>query len=223
MDINESGVLSHTISILGGHPMNQQCVIRLSVGGHPMNQECVKSDYQYISWTSMNQECVKSDYQLSVYGHNESGGHPNESGGVLSQTISILGGHPMNQESVLSQTISILGGHPMNQECVKSYYQYIRWTSNESGAIGRLGGQQMKEECDNLKVKILDQTNQEIMMDIKRSKDEMLEMKKSVKSLNNSVKSLKRTKKAMTVEVKRLKISHEDTVPWNIRVKRICR
>ncbi|XP_076096950.1 uncharacterized protein LOC143067489 [Mytilus galloprovincialis] len=102
-----------------------------------------------------------------------------------------------------------------------------------TGAIGRLGGQQMKEECDNLKVKILDQTNQEIMMDIKRSKDEMLEMKKSVKSLNNSVKSLKRTKKAMTVEVKRLKttnedmtvevkklkISHEDTVPWNIRAQ----
>ncbi|VDI06745.1 Hypothetical predicted protein [Mytilus galloprovincialis] len=102
-----------------------------------------------------------------------------------------------------------------------------------TGAIGRLGGQHMKEECDNLKVKILDQTNQEIMMDIKRSKDEMLEMKKSVKSLNNSVKSLKRTKKAMTVEVKRLKttnedmtvevkklkISHEDTVSWNIRAQ----
>ncbi|XP_076096703.1 uncharacterized protein LOC143067354 [Mytilus galloprovincialis] len=102
-----------------------------------------------------------------------------------------------------------------------------------TGAIGRLGGQQMKEECDNLKVKILDQTNQEIMMDIKRSKDEMLEMKKSVKSLNNSVKSLKRTKKAMTVEVKKLKTtnedmtvevkklktSHEDTVPWNIRAQ----
>ncbi|XP_071166797.1 uncharacterized protein [Mytilus edulis] len=102
-----------------------------------------------------------------------------------------------------------------------------------TGAIGRLGGQQMKQECDTLKVKILDQTNQEIVMGIKRSKDEMLEMKKSVKSLNNSVKSLKRTKKAMTVEVKRLKttnedmtvevkklkISHEDTVQWNIRTQ----
>ncbi|XP_071135020.1 uncharacterized protein [Mytilus edulis] len=102
-----------------------------------------------------------------------------------------------------------------------------------TNAIGRLGGQTMKDECYNLKVKILDQTNQEIMMDIKRSKDEMSELKKSVKSLNNSMKSLKITKKAMKVEVKRLKTSNEvltvevkrlkkantDTVPWNIRAQ----
>ncbi|XP_076096578.1 uncharacterized protein LOC143067286 [Mytilus galloprovincialis] len=74
-----------------------------------------------------------------------------------------------------------------------------------TGAIRRLGGQQMKEECDILKTKILDQSNQEIMLDIKHSNDEIMELKKA--------------NEEMTVEVKKLKISHEDTVPWNIRAQ----
>ncbi|CAC5399298.1 Putative ankyrin repeat protein L93 [Mytilus coruscus] len=65
-------------------------------------------------------------------------------------------------------------------------------------AISRLGGQPMKQECDNLKVKLLDQSNQEIILDIKRSNDEIIELKKSVESL---------------------KKANEDTVPWNIRAQ----
>ncbi|CAC5414087.1 unnamed protein product [Mytilus coruscus] len=44
-------------------------------------------------------------------------------------------------------------------------------------AIDRLGGQPMKQECNNLKVKILHQSNQEIILDIKRSNDEIMELK----------------------------------------------
>ncbi|CAG2206197.1 unnamed protein product [Mytilus edulis] len=85
---------------------------------------------------------------------------------------------------------------------------------NVVDAISRLGGQQMKQECDNLKVKILDQSNKEIMLDIKSSYNEIKEMKESVESL-------KKANEVMTVEMKKLKLSYEDTVPWNIRGKYI--
>ncbi|CAC5378634.1 unnamed protein product [Mytilus coruscus] len=83
---------------------------------------------------------------------------------------------------------------------------------NITNAISRLGGQPMKQECDNLKVKILDQTNQEIMLDIKRSNSEIMELKMSVESL-------KKANEDMKIEVKKLKTSQEDTVPWNIRAQ----
>ncbi|XP_071151438.1 serine/threonine-protein phosphatase 6 regulatory ankyrin repeat subunit B-like [Mytilus edulis] len=79
-----------------------------------------------------------------------------------------------------------------------------------TGAVSRLGGQQMKEECDKLKVKILDQTNQEIMLDIKRSNGEIMELKQSVRSLM-------KVNEDLTVKMRKLKISKKDTVPWNIR------
>lgn len=70
-------------------------------------------------------------------------------------------------------------------------------------AIERLGGLQMKEECDQLKSKNLDQTNQQIMMDIKHSRDEITELKESMKTLaSNSLEMIE----MMT-----------DTIPWNIR------
>lgn len=79
-------------------------------------------------------------------------------------------------------------------------------------AISRLGGRPMKEECDNLKVKILDQSNQEIILDIKRSNDEIIDLKKSVEYL-------KKANEDMAVEVTKLRTYQEDTVPWNIRGK----
>ncbi|XP_052082477.1 uncharacterized protein LOC127720106 isoform X2 [Mytilus californianus] len=48
---------------------------------------------------------------------------------------------------------------------------------NVTEAISRLGGQGMKQECDDLKVKILNQTNQEMILNIKRSNDEITELK----------------------------------------------
>lgn len=56
----------------------------------------------------------------------------------------------------------------------------------------------MKQECDNLRTKTLDQSNWEIMLDIKHSNYEIRELKQSVVSL---------------------KKSSEDTVPWNVRGK----
>ncbi|CAC5388467.1 unnamed protein product [Mytilus coruscus] len=75
----------------------------------------------------------------------------------------------------------------------------IRWTRNN-------------KECDKLKVKILDQTNQEIILNIKRSNNEIMELK-------DSVESLKKANDDMTVEMNKLKLSYEDTVPWNIRAQ----
>ncbi|XP_076095788.1 uncharacterized protein LOC143066861 [Mytilus galloprovincialis] len=105
-------------------------------------------------------------------------------------------------------------------------------------AIHRLGGQQMKQECDNLKTKPLDQTNQEIMMDIKHSNNEIRELKESFESLkmshtkmiksnemlqkeNTEIKksheTLQDAHRKATDDMKIVKTSQKDTVPWNIR------
>ncbi|XP_063426472.1 uncharacterized protein LOC134710178 [Mytilus trossulus] len=86
-----------------------------------------------------------------------------------------------------------------------------------SGAIGRLGGQHMKEDCDQLRTKTLDQTNREIMMDIKRSNEEIRELRESLDSLKRSHEVLQNNHIEMTKEVKRLKSVQNDTVPWNVR------
>ncbi|CAC5404715.1 unnamed protein product [Mytilus coruscus] len=104
-------------------------------------------------------------------------------------------------------------------------------------AVDRLGGQQMKQECDHLKTKPLDQTNQEIMKDIKRSNDEIkglqislrnlkrshIDMRKSHKILQENHNKVKKSHKMlqedhahMTKEMEKLKTSQQDTVPWNI-------
>lgn len=71
-------------------------------------------------------------------------------------------------------------------------------------AIARLD-EQMKQECDHLKTKPLDQTNREIMIDIKRSNDEIKELKKSHEHI--------------TEELKQIKTFKQDIVPRNIRGK----
>ncbi|XP_071150273.1 uncharacterized protein [Mytilus edulis] len=88
-----------------------------------------------------------------------------------------------------------------------------------SEAIGRLGGQQLKLECDQLKTKTLDQTNTEIMMDIKRSNDEIKGLKESLNSLKQSHEALQDNHAEMTKEIQRLKTCQEDTVPWNVRAR----
>lgn len=79
----------------------------------------------------------------------------------------------------------------------------------------------MKQECDQLRTKVLDQTNKEIMIDIKRSNDEIKELKESLHSLNISHEVLKADHAEMNEEVKMLKTSQDDTVPWNIRGKHL--
>ncbi|XP_071122331.1 uncharacterized protein [Mytilus edulis] len=52
--------------------------------------------------------------------------------------------------------------------------------SNISDAVSRLGGQPMNQECQELKVKILDQSNQEIMLEIKQLQKEMEEYRRPI-------------------------------------------
>ncbi|XP_076082674.1 uncharacterized protein LOC143053779, partial [Mytilus galloprovincialis] len=52
-----------------------------------------------------------------------------------------------------------------------------------SDAVFRLGGQTMYQECQELKVKILDQSNQEILLEIKHSLDEMKELRQTINNL----------------------------------------
>ncbi|CAG2253747.1 unnamed protein product [Mytilus edulis] len=106
------------------------------------------------------------------------------------------------------------------------------WT-DITNAIDRLGGEKMKQECDHLKTKPLDQTNQEIIMDIKHSNNEIRELKESFESLIKSHELLQEhhaeVKKShevlqddhrkVTNEMEIMKISQKDTVPWNIRGK----
>lgn len=93
----------------------------------------------------------------------------------------------------------------------------------------------MKQECDQLKTKPLDQTIQEIMIDIKRSNDEIKELNKSVTTLKRQHKDMSKSYKLLKENNKKVKKSHEkdhanmtkkmeimktsqqDTVPWNTR------
>ncbi|XP_071122328.1 uncharacterized protein [Mytilus edulis] len=52
--------------------------------------------------------------------------------------------------------------------------------SNISDAVSRLGGHPMNQECQELKVKILDQSNQEIMLEIKQLQKEMEEYRRPI-------------------------------------------
>ncbi|XP_052080937.1 uncharacterized protein LOC127718892 [Mytilus californianus] len=93
-----------------------------------------------------------------------------------------------------------------------------------SGAIERLGGKQMKQECDHMKTKPLDQTNQEIITYIKCSNNEIWELKESFERMKRShtemIQShelLQENHVAVTKEMEEIKISQMDTIPWNIR------
>lgn len=95
----------------------------------------------------------------------------------------------------------------------------------------------MKQECDHLKTKPLDQTNHEIMKDVKRSHDEMKVLKrsfsyvrktneilqKSYKKMKTSHESLRKDHKKVTKEIAVLMTAQPDTTPRNIRGKKCHR
>ncbi|CAG2215042.1 unnamed protein product [Mytilus edulis] len=102
------------------------------------------------------------------------------------------------------------------------------FSNNILQAIERLGGQLMKQECDYLKTKPLDQTNQEIMLDIKRSNDEIRDLKESFKSLSMSHTEIKKSHELLQEDhadvsrkLQKLETSQKDTVPWNVRGKHL--
>ncbi|VDI39710.1 Hypothetical predicted protein [Mytilus galloprovincialis] len=61
------------------------------------------------------------------------------------------------------------------------------WT-NIADAVSRLGGLPMNQECKDLKVKILDQSNQEIMLEIKQAKEEMKELRRTMDIENSTLR-----------------------------------
>ncbi|XP_063400318.1 uncharacterized protein LOC134684930 [Mytilus trossulus] len=103
------------------------------------------------------------------------------------------------------------------------------WT-DITGAIERLGGQKMKRECDQLKSKPLDQTNQEIMIDIKHSNDEIRELQSTLEKLKFSQTEMRKShellqenyeegKKSHALLQDKVTTSQQDTVPWNVRAQ----
>ncbi|VDI17889.1 Hypothetical predicted protein, partial [Mytilus galloprovincialis] len=109
-------------------------------------------------------------------------------------------------------------------------------------AVSRLGGVPMNQECQELKVKILDQSNQEIMLEIKQSQEEMKELRRTMdienstirenlRDLQDSHSTLQTEHSSTTKNLIDLKASHstlqiehskvteilKDPIPWNIR------
>lgn len=67
----------------------------------------------------------------------------------------------------------------------------------------------MSQECDQLRIKTLDQTSQEMISEIKRSNDEIDEIKKSMQSLKTAYEG-------MTNEFQEFKSTQRNNIPWNV-------
>ncbi|CAG2239458.1 unnamed protein product [Mytilus edulis] len=116
---------------------------------------------------------------------------------------------------------NILAHHDSNKMATGDFN--TAW-SNISDAVSRLGGQPMNQECQELKVKILDQSNQEIMLEIKQSQEK-------IKELSQTVDILGTEHTEVTENLRKLQVSHitlqtehtevtellKDPIPWNIR------
>lgn len=103
----------------------------------------------------------------------------------------------------------------------------------------------MNSECQELKVKVLDQSNQEMILEIKLALGEMKELRKemdclgtehtkvteNLRELRNSHKILETKHSKVTETLKSVQVSHttfetevseevkilKDTIPWNIK------
>ncbi|XP_071137262.1 uncharacterized protein [Mytilus edulis] len=72
---------------------------------------------------------------------------------------------------------NILAHH--DSDNIDTAYFNTAW-KDISDAVGRLGGQQIIQECIELKVKVLDKSKEEIILDMKKSKEEMKELKQTM-------------------------------------------
>ncbi|XP_071178355.1 ankyrin-3-like [Mytilus edulis] len=96
--------------------------------------------------------------------------------------------------------------------------------SNLSDAVSRLGGQPMNQECQELKVKILDQSNHEIMLEIKQSQEKIKELGQTVDVLGTEhsevTESLRKLQDSHnTLQTEHMEVTEllKDPIPWNIR------
>ncbi|CAG2222771.1 unnamed protein product [Mytilus edulis] len=100
-------------------------------------------------------------------------------------------------------------------------------------AVGRLGGETMYQECKELKEKILDQSNHEIVLEIKQSLKEMKELRKTIdilgtehtkvtenlRELQSSYITLKTSQNTLQAEHIEVRESLKDPIPSNIKVR----
>ncbi|CAG2207145.1 unnamed protein product [Mytilus edulis] len=81
-------------------------------------------------------------------------------------------------------------------------------------AIYRLAGSSMKHQCDQLKTKVLDQTNKDIILEIRYSRNEIQELKQSLENLKiiheeNESKN-DTTRQVLLTEIEKLKAEQEE-------------
>ncbi|XP_071178364.1 uncharacterized protein [Mytilus edulis] len=116
---------------------------------------------------------------------------------------------------------NILAHHDSNKMTTGDFN--TAW-SNISDAVSRLGGQPMNQECQELKVKILDQSNQEIMLEIKQSQEKIKELGQTVENLGTEHLEVTENLRKLQVSHSTLQTEHskvtellKDPIPWNIR------
>ncbi|XP_063400320.1 E3 ubiquitin-protein ligase DZIP3-like [Mytilus trossulus] len=148
---------------------------------------------------------------------------------------------PVGGYDCLPQTAEVTLGADLSR--IKYYRNYLAHLDNGkidttffntawidiTSALGRFGGQKMKKDCEQLKIKHLDQTSHEIMNAIRHSSDEIRELKASVEYLQSSEKEMKTSYELLQENCEEVQHSHvklqktvtsyqQDTVPWNVRV-----
>ncbi|XP_063404203.1 ankyrin-1-like [Mytilus trossulus] len=114
--------------------------------------------------------------------------------------------------------------------------------ANIADAVSRLGGLPMNQECQELKVKILDKSNQEIMLEIKQSQEEMKELRRTMDIENSTMREnltdlqdsystlhmehsnttkhlidMKDSQRTLQIEHSKVTEILKDPIPWNIR------
>lgn len=88
-------------------------------------------------------------------------------------------------------------------------------------AVCRLGGQIMYQECQDLKRKILDQSNKEIILEIKQSLEEIKEVRTELRELQNSHSTLHTEYSNVTANLKELQESHSTLQTEHLKVTEI--
>ncbi|CAG2188086.1 unnamed protein product [Mytilus edulis] len=91
---------------------------------------------------------------------------------------------------------NILAHHDSNTMATGDFNTAWR---NVVDAVNRLGGLPMNQECLDLKVKILDQSNQEIMLEIKQSQEEMKELRRTMEIEHSTMRKILQICKILAV------------------------
>ncbi|CAG2255521.1 unnamed protein product [Mytilus edulis] len=103
---------------------------------------------------------------------------------------------------------------------IDSTYFNTAWTDT-SNAVGRLGGPTMYQECQELKVKSLDQSNQEIILEIKHSLEEMKELRLIMDNWGKEHSTMTENLRELQSSHSKLTTSHSNLQAEHVEVKRV--